>query len=289
MHTFFFFNCPEDEISNVDDYNENTFEGIKHFDERGNEYWDARELQKALEYTEWRKFKGAIKRAIESCESSGIKVSDHFVGAAKTIPMPKGAHKEMEDYHLSRYACYLIVMNSDPRKEVIALGQTYFATKTRQQEILENYQQMPDDEKRIMNRHEVKGHNKSLAAAAKDAGVKTSLDYANFQNAGYKGLYNGETAADIKRRKGLKKNQQILDHMGSTELAANLFRITQTEEKLKNDHVDNKEDANRTHYIVGVKVRQTIKELGGTMPEDLPTPDKSMRQIEKEHKKRLPK
>lgn len=289
MHTFFFFNRPKDEISNVDDYSENTFEGIKHFDERGNEYWDARELQKALEYTEWRKFKGAIERAIESCKSSGITVSDHFVEAAKIVNTGSGGEKEIENYHLSRYACYLIVMNGDPRKDVIALGQTYFAVKTRQQEILENYQQMPDDEKRIMNRHEVKGHNKSLAAAAKDAGVKTSFDYANFQNAGYKGLYNGETAGDIKRRKGLKKNQQILDHMGSTELAANLFRITQTEEKLKNDHVDNKEDANRTHYVVGAKVRQTIKELGGTMPEDLPTPDKSVRQIEKEHKKRLPK
>lgn len=288
MAFFFFFNRPEDEISNVDDYNENTFEGIKHFDERGNEYWDARELQKALEYSKWSNFKVVIKKAMDACKGANHAVSDHFADVGKIV-QAGATSKPVESYHLTRYACYLIVMNGDSRKKTVALGQTYFAVKTRQQEILENYQQMPDDEKRIMNRHEVKGHNKSLAAAAKDAGVKTSHDYANFQNAGYKGLYNGETAGDIKKRKGLKKSQQILDHMGSTELAANLFRITQTEEKLKNDHVDNKEDANRTHYMVGAKVRQTIKELGGTMPEDLPTPDKSMRQIEKEHKKRLPK
>ena len=288
MGFFFFFDRPKDEISNVDDYNENTFEGIKHFDERGNEYWDARELQKALEYSKWSNFKVVIEKAMDACKGSNHAVSDHFADVGKIV-QAGATSKPVKSYHLTRYACYLIVMNGDPHKKMIALGQTYFATKTRQQEILENYQQMSDDEKRIMNRHEVKGHNKSLAAAAKDAGVKTSLDYANFQNAGYKGLYNGETAGDIKKRKGLKKNQQILDHMGSTELAANLFRITQTEEKLKNDHVDNKEDANRTHYVVGAKVRQTIKELGGTMPEDLPTPDKSVRQIEKEHKKRLPK
>ena len=269
----------------TENYNESIFESIKHVNEYGQEFWYARELQPVLEYVEWRKFYGVIEKAMEACEASNNEVSLHFVEAAKTSPMPNGGYKEITDYQLSRYACYLIVMNGDPRKEVIALGQTYFAVKTRQQELIENYEQLSEDQKRLAIRHEMKEHNKSLAEAAKNAGVETSLDYAIFQNAGYKGLYGGLTAGDIKRRKGLGKCEDILDHMGSTELAANLFRATQTDEKLRRENIQGKAAANQTHYEVGKKVRQTIQELGGTMPENLPTPDKSIKQLEKEQKK----
>ena len=203
------------------------------------------------------------------------------------VALGSGAERKIEDFHLSRYACYLIAMNGDPRKRAVALAQTYFAVKTRQQELVENYDSLSEDQKRLAIRHEMREHNKALAAAARDAGVVSRMDYAIFQNAGYKGLYGGLDAKDIHKRKGLKKSQQILDHMGSTELAANLFRATQTEEKLRRDEVQGKENANATHYGVGKKVRQTIAELGGTMPEHLPTPDKSIRQIERAQEKRL--
>lgn len=259
-------------MSELVKYSEQTFESIKHVNEYGEEYWLARELQPVLEYVQWRNFAEAVERAKLACKNSGFAVEDHFADVSKTIDMPKGAHKDIPDYMLSRYACYLIVMNGDPRKEVIAVGQTYFADKTRQQELIDNYEQL--------------AHNKSLAEAAQMAGIANQREYAIFQNKGYQGLYGGLGAKEIHARKGLKKSQRILDHMGSTELAANLFRATQTDEKLRRENIQGKQAAYDTHYEVGKKVRQTIKELGGTMPEDLPTPQKSIAQIEREQEKR---
>ena len=267
-------------------YDENLFESIKHVNEYGQEFWYARDLQKILEYTEWRNFTKVIDRAKDACNGAGHEVSECFVEVNKTSEMPNGGTKQINDFMLSRYACYLIVMNGDPRKEVIALGQTYFAVKTRQQELIEDYEKLTEEQKRLAIRNEMKRHNIALADAAHKAGVQQPIDYAVFQNYGYMGLYNGLKAQDIKERKGLKKNQNILDFMGSTELAANLFRATQTEDKLRRENIQNKNEANQTHYEVGKKVRQTIADLGGTMPEDLPTPEKSTKQIEKEHEKK---
>lgn len=272
----------------LDEYGEKTFEEIKHINKDGIEYWLARELQPVLEYTEWRNFIKIIDKAVKACENSGFKPSEHFVDVNKSSPMPHGGFRDIDDIMLSRYACYLIVMNGDPRKDIIAAGQTYFAVKTRQQELIDNYEELSEEQKRLAVRHEMKKHNASLAEAAHNAGVTEPLEYAVFQNYGYMGLYGGLKAADIRKRKGLSKNQNILDHMGSTELAANLFRATQTEEKLRRENIHGKTEANRTHYEVGAKVRQTISELGGTMPEDLPTPSKSIQQIEKEHRKSDP-
>lgn len=269
-------------------YNEQTFESIKHINEYGQEYWLARELARVLQYSDWRNFENAIFKAMEACKNSGNEIADHFGEVTTFTKMNTGAQRKIGDYALSRYACYLIVMNGDTSKKVIAAGQTYFAVKTRQQELIENYEELTEDQKRLAIRNEMKRHNLSLADAAHDAGVIEPMDFAVFQNYGYMGLYGGLKAQDIKERKGLKKSQDILDHMGSTELAANLFRATQTEEKLRRDNVHGKDNANRTHYQVGKKVRQTIRELGGTMPEDLPTPEKSIKQIEKaEEKNRL--
>lgn len=268
-------------------YSEETFESIKHVNEYGNEFWYARELQSILEYTEWRNFQKLIEKAQTACENSDMAVDECFVEVNKTSPMPNGGVKLIDDYMLSRYACYLIVMNGDPRKEVIAVGQTYFAVKTRQQELIDHYDELSEDQKRLAIRKEMIAHNKSLAEAAQMAGVEAGRDFAIFQNKGYQGLYGGLGVKEIHERKGLKKNEKILDHMGSTELAANLFRATQTDEKLRRDNIQGKEKANQTHYEVGRKVRQTIAELGGTMPEDLPTPEKSIKQIESEQKKRI--
>ena len=270
---------------NTKNYSEEIFENLKHINEYGQEFWYARELQSALEYSQWRRFSDAIERAKTACEKSGHRMQDHFADVGKMVRLGSGAEREIEDIALSRYACYLIVMNGDPRKEVIALGQTYFAVKTRQQELIEDYDRLTEEQKRLAIRNEMKRHNSALASAAQEAGVKQPVDFAIFQNYGYMGLYNGLKAQDIKTRKGLKKNQDILDFMGSTKLAANLFRATQTEEKLRREHIHGKSEANKTHYEVGKKVRQTIKELGGTMPEDLPTPEKSVLQIEKENKR----
>lgn len=276
-------------MADIEKYSEATFENIKHTNEYGQEFWYARELQQALEYTEWRNFSAVIEKAKTSCSASGNEVDDHFVDVNKMVDIGSGTQREIDDIMLSRYACYLIVMNGDPRKQIIAVGQTYFAVKTRQQELVDNYDQLTEDQKRLAIRDEIKRHNKSLTEAAQMAGVETSLDYATFQNYGYMGLYGGLKAQDIKRRKGLKKSQDILDHMGSTELAANLFRATQTDEKLRRENVQGKDAANRTHYEVGAKVRQTIADLGGTMPEDLPTPEKSVKQLAREQEKQLKK
>ena len=267
-------------------YSEQNFENIKHINEHGQEFWYARELQVVLEYSQWRYLLDAISRAEAACKNSGNKVEDHFVDVVKTVEIGSNAEREIDDVMLSRYACYLIVMNGDPRKEVIAVGQTYFAVKTRQQELIEHYEELTEDQKRLAIRREMTEHNKSLAEAAKMAGVVEPRDYAIFQNRGYQGLYGGLGAKDIHKRKGLKNGENILDHMGSTELAANLFRATQTDEKLRRENIRGKRAACDTHYEVGAKVRKTIKERGGTMPEDLPTPEKSVKQLEAEQKKK---
>ena len=266
-----------------------TFEEIKQTNEFDQEFWWARQLGKVLEYAEYRNFLPVIEKAKVACEKSGQQVSDHFVDMHEMIELGKGGQRKMDSYALSRYACYLIVQNGDPSKPVIANGQTYFAIQTRRQELADNekFQQLKEAEKRIFLRNELREHNKQLVEAAQQAGVKTGLDFAVFQNHGYKGLYGGLDAKAIHARKGLKKSHHILDHMGSTELAANLFRATQTEEKLRRDEVKGKANANHTHYEVGAKVRQTIEELGGTMPEELPTPDTSVKKLEREQKKKL--
>lgn len=271
---------PEEE----NNYTESLFESIKHLNEYRQEFWYARDLQIALEYTEWRNFSKVIDKAMLACSNSRNEISDHFVDINKIVKAG-ATSKSVIDYKLSRYACYLIVQNGDPRKKVIALGQTYFAVKTRQQELIESFEDLAEDQKRLAIRREMKEHNKSLVAAAKDAGVETSLEYATFQNYGYMGLYDGLKAQDIRVKKGLNKNQNILDYMGYEELAANLFRATQTEAKLRRENIQGKDLANKTHYDVGAKVRQTIAELGGTMPENLPNPERSIQQIEREQKK----
>ena len=270
-------------MSEVEKYTEKMFEDIKHIDEFGNEYWLARELQNSLDYREWRKFENAINKAKTACENSNIDISYHFVGTDKMINIAKGAKRKVADYKLSRYACYLIAQNGDPRKEVIALAQTYFAIQTRKQELTEKeYSELTEDEKRFYQRNLTKKGNYSLNQAAKNAGVK---NYDKFHNYGYKGLYNGETADDIAKRKKLRYREDILDNMGSEELVANLFRISQTEAKLKKDNISTEGDANKVHYEVGKKVRKAIADIGGTMPEELPTPKKSLKELEKEKKR----
>lgn len=265
------------------------FESIKHIDENGVEYWTSRSLWKILEYTEYRHFLPVIEKAKLACENSGQKVEDHFEDILEMIVIGKGGERQVDSVKLSRYACYLIVQNADPSKTIVAQGQTYFAIQTRIAEVqqMKEYQELTsEEEKRLFLRSELLQHNSQLASAAKDAGVIDSRDYAIFQNYGYQGLYGGMTAKDIHARKGLKKSQKILDHMGSTELAANLFRATQTEEKLKRENIKGKQNANMTHYEVGAKVRQTIKELGGTMPENLPV-EESIKVVERKRQKQL--
>ncbi|MBK9498645.1 MAG: DNA damage-inducible protein D [Leptospiraceae bacterium] len=259
------------------------FEQIKESDENGNEFWSARKLSKILDYSEFRNFIPVIERAKEACINSNQKISDHFVDVHDMVEIGSGAKRAVDDVKLSRYACYLIVQNADPGKEIVAIGQTYFAVQTRLQEIqqMDDYNLLKTEEdKRLFLRNELRKHNSQLAETAKGAGVIKSIDYAIFQNHGYMGLYGGLDAKAIHQKKNLKKNQQILDHMGSTELAANLFRATQTEEKIRREKIKGKSNANKTHYEVGHKVRNTIKELGGAMPEDLPT-ENSIKLIEK--------
>jgi DNA-damage-inducible protein D len=258
------------------------FENLRLHDGDGNEYWSARDLAPLLDYKDWRNFLNVLSRAVQACETSNQEVSDHFVEATKKVTLGSGAQRELDDVQLSRYACYLVVQNGDPSKPVIAAGQTYFAIQTRRQELAddETFKRLREDEKRLFLRNELKEHNKQLVEVAQQSGVETTLDFAIFQNHGYQGLYGGLDQRAIHQRKGLKKSQKILDHMGSTELAANLFRATQAEEKLRRDQVKSKQQANQTHFDVGRKVRQTIQELGGTMPENLPSPEKSIKQLE---------
>ena len=262
-----------------------TFEDIRRKTEGGGDFWSARDLQVVLEYSSWDKFKSVIQKAIKACENSGNSPSDYFSRLGKIVKTGLGVERHIPDYDywLTRYACYLIVQNGDPSKPVIASGQTYFAIQTRRQELADDkvFQQLDENKKRVFLRNEMKSHNKQLVEVASKAGVKSGLDFAIFQNHGYKGLYGGLTAKDIHKKKELKKNQNILDYMGSTELAANLFRTTQAEGKLRREKVKVKTEANRTHYEVGEKVRKVIKELGGTMPENLPTPKSSVKVLEK--------
>ena len=264
-----------------------TFEGVRQVGPDGHEFWSARDLLPLLDYAAWDKFKRVVEKAMEACRQSGHYVDDHFSQTVKMVDIGSGAKREIEDYRLSRYACYLIVQNGDPSKPIVAAGQTYFALQTRRQELRDDasFARLSENDKRLAIRNELAEHNKQLAAAAKQAGVETPLDYAVFQDHGYKGLYGGRGAKEIHTVKGLKKSQKILDHMGSTELAANLFRATQTEDKLRRDGVRGKRDANDTHFEVGKKVRQTIADLGGTMPEALPTPGTSIKQLERARKK----
>ncbi len=267
--------------------NNQKFEDIKHVDENGVEFWYARELMPVLQYSNWQNFEQIIHKAKISCENSGISVFEHFIDVNKLSKRANNAEVEIRDYKLTRYACYLIAQNGDSRKKVIALAQTYFAVQTRKQEINEKeYGMLTEDEKRFYQRNLTRKGNYSLNQIAKKAGVK---NFDRFHNYGYRGLYNGETADDIAKRKGLRYREDILDNMGSDELIANLFRISQTEQKLKRDNIQTEKEANKTHYNVGAKVRKTIKELGGTMPEDLPTPKKSLKQLEKENNKNLRK
>ena len=266
---------------------ESVFSIIQQTDDSGDKFWFARDLQVILEYSSWDKFIRVIDKAVVACRESGQEVSDHFSQTVKMVQIGSGAEREISDIALSRYACYLIVQNGDPSKPVIAQGQTYFAIQTRRQELADDkaFQQLQEEEKRLFLRNELKEHNKNLVEAAQQAGVESNKDFAIFQNHGYRGLYGGLDAKGIHKRKNLKKSHKILDHMGSTELAANLFRATQTEEKLRRENIQGKAKANHTHYEVGSKVRQTIKELGGTMPEDLPIPNQSIKQIETKQKK----
>jgi DNA-damage-inducible protein D len=257
------------------------FEDIKHIRDDGSEFWSARELALMLDYTEWRNFTKVIDKAMIACNNSGHDVMYDFVEVNKIVHAG-ATSKPVKDYELSRYACYLIVQNGDPRKEIIALGQTYFAIQTYRQEIADRFNQLDEESRRLVVRGDIKQWNQLLAEAARDAGVITGEEFAMFQNAGYMGLYGGLTVEDIHKRKGLAVRDKILDFMGSTELIANLFRISQTEEKLKRDAVDNPATANAVHHSVGREIRATIERVGGTMPEDLPKPEKSIKQIEKE-------
>jgi DNA-damage-inducible protein D len=266
---------------------QSTFEKIRRVNEKGYDFWMARSLAEILGYRDYRNFLAAVLKAKEASANSGQKKEDHFVDITEMVDIGSGARREVQDIRLSRYACYLIVQNADPSKPIVALGQTYFAVQTRKQELIEEagYQDLrTENEKRLFLRVELKNHNKKLASAAREAGVISPVDYAIFQDHGYQGLYGGLGQTRIHRKKGLKESQKILDHMGSTELAANLFRATQTEEKLKRDNIQGKPKANQTHFEVGKKVRQTIKDLGGTVPEDLP-PAESIKLIEKKQKK----
>ncbi len=262
------------------EYSKTNFENIKHLDEYNQEYWLARELMIALEYSKWKNFIGVIDKAKNTCNLSNNNIDDHFIDVDKIVSIGSNSKRKQKDYKLSRYACYLIAQNGDNRKQVIALAQTYFAVQTRKQEIIEKeYSELSEDEKRLYQRKLTKKGNYSLNQTAKNSGVK---NFDKFHNFGYKGLYNGETADDIAKRKELRYREDILDNMGSEELAANLFRITQTESKLKRENIKTESKANAAHYNIGKNIREVINKNGGTMPENLPTPKKSLKELEKE-------
>jgi DNA-damage-inducible protein D len=263
------------------------FESIRRTTEEGAEYWSARDLAKVLGYKQYNKFTSVIMKAEVACENSGQAVEDHFTHLSEMIETGKGAKRRFDTVILSRYACYLIVQNSDPSKPIVALGQTYFAVQTRRQELADELAALPEDQKRLILRAEMSVHNRQLAEAAQEAGVVEALDFAIFQDHGYMGLYGGLKAKDIHARKELRKGQQILDHMGSEELADNIFRAAQTDAKLRRENIQGKEEANITHHEMGRKVREFIKDVGGTMPEDLPTPEESIQQLQQKEQKRL--
>ena len=269
-------------MNKIIEHNEITFESIKHIDENGFEYWLARELMLALEYKRWDKFYNVIENAKTACEKSNNIISDHFSQVGRMVQIGSKTSRNIIDFRLSRYACYLIVQNADPRKETVALGQTYFAIQTRKQEITEQeYASLSDDEKRFYQRKLTKQGNYTLQKVASSAGVK---NMAEFHNAGYKGLYNGETADDIFKRKKLRYREDILDNMNEDELVANLFRINQTKQRLIRDNVQGEKEAKDVHYEVGRKVRKAIADIGGMMPEEMPTPKKSLKELEREKK-----
>ncbi len=263
------------------------FEAIRHQGEDGNEYWTARELAGVLGYTTWRRFTNTIEKAETACRNSGQNVADHFDHVVNMVEIGSGAKRKIEDIQLSRYACYLVIQNADPAKEIVALGQTYFAVQTRRQEEADALASLTEAQRRLYLRGELAGHNRQLADTARGAGVITGLDFALFQDHGYMGLYGGERASDIHARKGLKKSQGILDHMASEELAANLFRATQTEARIRRENIKGKEKANQAHHEMGRKVRGFIEEVGGTMPEDLPAPADSIQELVAKEKKRI--
>jgi len=271
------------DIEKSDDGHKSPFEQIKRTNATGYEYWSSRDFAEVLGYENYRNFEGVVEKAKMACLNSGIRIEDHFVDVDEMIEIGKGGRRSFKATQLSRYACYLTIQNADPKKEIVAHGQTYFAIQTRRQELED---ESIEEERRLLLREEMRQHNVQLMGAAKSAGVIEPIDYAIFQNHGYMGLYGGLKQDDIHKQKGLKKSQKILDHMGSTELAANLFRATQAEEKLRRDEVKGKDAANLTHREVGEKVRKTIQELGGTMPEDLPTVE-SIKKIETKKRKQL--
>jgi DNA-damage-inducible protein D len=263
------------------------FDAIRQVNEQEQEYWSARDLQRLLGYKNWREFEDAIRRAMIACQNSGQKPEDHFGDAPKLIKAGKGAKREVKDYHLSRYACYLIVQNAASEKPIVALGQTYFAVQTRRQELADQMATLPEDQKRLILRSEMAVFNQQLAEAAHNAGVMQPQDFAIFQDHGYMGLYGGLHENDIHARKSLNTKDKILDYMGSEELASNIFRAAQTDAKLRREEIQGKEQANQTRHEVGSEVRKAIKRLGGTMPEDLPTPEKSIQQLQRDEQKRI--
>ena len=263
------------------------FEQIRYTTADGSEYWSARDLADLLGYVQWRNFVTALAKARLACSNSDHDPADHFADTSKMVSLGSGARRRVADVQLSRYACYLVIQNADPSKEIVALGQTYFAVQTRRAEQADELAGLTEDQRRIYLRYELAGHNKQLAATVRTAGVISPQDFAVFQDSGYKALYNGEGTADIHRRKGLRPQERILDHMGAEEMGANLFRATQAEAKIRRDGVQGAAAANAAHAEVGRKVRQTIAELGGTMPEDLPTPAHSIQELEQAEKRRL--